>query len=217
MCSFLVLRPRVQAVCREGAPLRRLQSEIGGQDQKGRERGGGEGPRRKGRAGGSVCLESHSGAEARPQFLGSGVGPVTMSSPSAGRVKHPPVPTLLWAPPTCLRPPQNIQLAARLPRGRPLGVPSSPGGGGGALGQWAERMGQKRWEGRSGQQGASRLSAGGQKRPQDRARPRLSRTQASVGDRVGRSRGAWGIPVEFSAKGHIPSLHLCPGLCQPCP
>lgn len=150
MCSFLVLRPWVQAVCREGAPLRRLRSETGGQDQKGRERGGGEGPRRKGRAGGSVCLESHSGAEARPQFLGSGVGPLTMSSPSAGRVKHPPVPTLLWAPPTCLRPPQNIQLAARLPRGLPLGVPEfawGRGRGPGAVGRenGPEKEGRQEW------------------------------------------------------------------------
>lgn len=82
---------------------------------------GGEGPRENSK-GGRVYLKKKAagGAEARPSFLGLGVGLMATGTFSTGRVTHPSSHPL-WAPPTCLRPPKNIQPPAGL-----LSVPAPP-------------------------------------------------------------------------------------------
>lgn len=101
--------------------------------------------------------------EAR-HFWGGGLGgPRAPGHFSTGRVKHPPTSHPLWAPPSCLRPPQNIQPPAGLHSG-PAPPHLQSGGGGGACcgsgpgtpqsqqsGDWGQREWERRWARKAGE------------------------------------------------------------------
>lgn len=118
ICGFLVPRRLYRQSSRGGSsPQETPVRDCGRRDQRAGRGLVAKAPEKTAREGGSA-LERKPWWGRGPHFWGGGLrGPRAPGHCSTGRVKHPPTSHPLWAPPSCLRPPQNIQPPAGLHSG----------------------------------------------------------------------------------------------------